>query len=72
MTYSGVIELGEDGYQKFLANDIPKRVRVWTTPRFLAADPTYKWLNRLQCVSIGEVSIEELTYVYDVYALKLN
>lgn len=72
MTYSGIIELGEEGYQNFLANNVPKRLGVWTTPRFLAANPAYKWLNRLQCVSIGEVSMEELTYVYDVYALKIR
>ncbi|MCA9498971.1 MAG: DUF3237 domain-containing protein [Nitrospirales bacterium] len=72
MTYSGIIELGEEGYQNFLSNNVPKRLRVWTTPRFLAGDPKYKWLNRLQCVSIGEVSLKELTYAYDVHALKLK
>ncbi|MFZ1745924.1 MAG: DUF3237 domain-containing protein [Nitrospirales bacterium] len=72
MTYTGIIELGEDGYQNFLANIMPMRLGVWTTPRFLAADATYKWLNRLQCVSIGEVSMKELTYVYDVYSLSVR
>jgi len=70
MNYSGLIELGEDGYQKFLTNNLHKTLRVWTTPRFSTGDDHYKWLNRRQCISIGEVSMDDLTYVYDVYALK--
>ena len=34
--------------------------------RFLTGDPKYKWLTRLQCVSVGTVFLGELTYVYDV------
>jgi Protein of unknown function (DUF3237) len=70
MNYSGLIELGEDGYQKFLTNNLHKTLRVWTTPRFSTGDQSYKWLNRRQCISIGEVSMDDLTYVYDVYELK--
>lgn len=70
MTHSGVLELGEDGFTAFQLKNIPKRMRVWTAPLFLTADTKYEWLNRLQCVSVGEVFMDRLTYVYDLYALK--
>jgi len=70
LTYSGIAELGKDGYQNFLNRNWPKTLRVWTTPRFLVADPSYEWLNRLACVSIGEVFVDDLACTYDVFALK--
>ncbi|MEO8325470.1 MAG: DUF3237 domain-containing protein [Nitrospirota bacterium] len=68
--YSGAMEFGEDGYQNFLANKLPKPLRAWTTQRFLTTDSTYTWLNRLQCISVGEVFLDDLNYIYDVYTLK--
>lgn len=70
MNYSGIIELGEDGYEKFLSNDLHKSLRVWTTPFFSTGASVYQWLNRRQCISVGEVSIDDLIYEYDVYQLK--
>lgn len=67
--YSGIMEFGKDGYQNFLANKLPKPLRAWTTQRFLTTDSTYAWLNRLQCLSVGEVFLDDLKYVYDVYTL---
>lgn len=68
--YSGVMEFGENGYQNFLTNKLPKPLRAWTTQRFLTTNSTYMWLNRLQCISVGEVFLDDLNYIYDVYALK--
>ena len=68
-TYSGVMDWGADGYDAFLAKSLPKSLPSWTTQRFLTADPTYSWLNRLQGVSVGRVFLEEMNYVYDAYAL---
>lgn len=67
--YMGTVEFGEDGYQRLLTNNLPKRLRAWTAPRLLTAAPAYTWLNRLQCVGIGEVRLDEMTYVYDLYKL---
>ena len=67
--YSGVMEFGKDGYQNFLHNKLPKPLRAWTAQRFLTADSNYSWLNRLQFISVGEVFLDDLNYVYDVYAL---
>lgn len=68
-TYSGVFDLGEEGYRNFLNNQWPETPQVRSTPRFLTANEKYKWLNRLQCVGIGEVKMSKLLMIYDLYAL---
>ncbi len=68
-TYSGVFELGEEGYQNFLHKKWPQAPPLKSTPRFLTEHPSYKWLNRLQCVGIGEVRMSEFLVIYDLYSL---
>jgi hypothetical protein len=70
-SYAGIIELGEDGYHRFLTNALPVNLKAWTVPRFLTAAAAYTWLNRLQCVGVGEVRLDEMTYIYDLYKLTL-
>lgn len=70
VAYSGVAELGEDGYDRFLAGDPPKRFPLRTAPRLYSAHPDYQWVNRLQFISIGEADIERSEVFYDVYALR--
>jgi hypothetical protein len=69
VTYRGVGDLGEDGYERFLRGELPTIVSLRVVPRFQTANPDYQWLNRLQCVGIGEVNLESLEVTYDVYAL---
>jgi hypothetical protein len=68
--YGGVIELGPDGYARMLAGDPPPRALIRAVPRFVTAHPDYLWLNRLQCVNIGEADFVTATVAYDVYALR--
>lgn len=68
-TYSGVFDLGEEGYQNFLNKQWPNAPPLRSTPRFLTEHPKYKWLNRLQCIGIGEVKMSDLLVIYDLYAL---
>lgn len=70
--YSGVIETGEDGYGRFLEGSLPARMPIRAVPRYITAHPDYLWLNRLQCVNIGEVELmaDQVKVSYDVYALK--
>lgn len=68
--YSGVADLGEAGYERFLQGQLPPTVALRTAPRFQTAHPAYEWLNRLQCVAIGEADLERLVVRYDVYALR--
>lgn len=68
--YSGVMDLGEDGYARVLRGDLPASVPIHVAPRFLTAHPAFMWLNRLQCVSIGALDPATSTVRYDTYALR--
>ena len=69
-TYTGVGDLGEDGYDRFLRGELPSVVPLRVAPRFLTAHPDYQWLNRLQYLGIGQANLESLEASYDVYALR--
>lgn len=69
-TYSGVADLGPDGYEKFLAGTPPAQVQLRITPRYYTGHSDYLWLNRLQCVGIGEVDMQQMRVSYDIYALR--
>ena len=70
MAYSGVLDLGADGYQNFLQGVMPQQLRIRAVPRFRTAHPAYLWLNRLQCYAIGEADLAKQSASYDVYALR--
>jgi hypothetical protein len=67
--YTGVADLGEEGYQKFLQQDLPPVVQLRIAPRYYCAHPEYKWLTRNQCVGIGQVDMGRLEVSYDIYAI---
>lgn len=69
-TYSGVIDLGEDGYEKFLRGEQPSTAQIRTSPRFQTSHPAYVWMNRLLCIGIGEYSAAAKAARYDVYAIR--
>jgi hypothetical protein len=69
-TYNGTIDFGSDGYEKFLAGVLPPKLQIRTAPRFHTADARYQWLNRLQCVGIGEADTSTMVVRYDVYAVR--
>jgi hypothetical protein len=68
--YSGTFDLGEDGYEKALRNQFPTFPVVQLAPRFVTSHPRYLWLNRLQCVGIGNVDMEQLFVQYDLHAVR--
>ena len=70
VTYTGVAELGADGYERFLRGDLPQTVPLRIVPRVQTAHPDFQWLNRLQCLGIGEINTEDLVVSYDVYAVR--
>ena len=49
-----------------MAPALPVRTHI----RLLTAESRYRWLNRLFCVSIGEVRPAEHIYSYDLYAVR--
>ncbi len=70
-TYSGVADLGEDGYQAFLRGEPPPSgTAIHIVPRYHTSHPDYRWLNRLQCVGIGQAFMERGEVRYDIYAVR--
>jgi len=69
VTYAGVIDLGEDGYERFLRGELPSAAHIRTSPRFVTSHPEYAWLNRLHCMGIGEYLAATNDARYDVYAI---
>jgi len=70
VTYPGVIDLGEDGYDRFLRGELPASAQIRTSPRFATSHPRYLWLNRLHCIGIGEYVAANNRATYDVYAVR--
>ena len=68
--YSGVVDFGPDGYAALLQNRPPARAWAQLTPRYVTAAPGLLWLNRLQCVAFGWVTMATLLVEYDLYALR--
>jgi hypothetical protein len=69
-TYGGIADLGADGYNQFLKGNPPPVVPLRITPRYYTGDPAYLWMNRLQCVGVGEVDMQQMRVTYDIYALR--
>ena len=53
-----------------LRGELPKTVKLRTTPTLRTAHPDYQWLHRLLCVGVGEADLEKLEVSYDVYAVR--
>lgn len=69
IAYSGMSDLGEDGYQRFLDGQIGPILRLVTVPRLQCAHPAYQWVNRCQFVGVGEADLSTLCVRYDLYSI---
>ena len=67
--YLGLGDAGEQGYENFLAGQLPPRLTLRTGPRLRTAHPAYQWLHRLYCVGVGEADLQTFEVRYEVYAL---
>jgi hypothetical protein len=70
ITYTGVSDLGEDGYENYLKMKMPERLRLHIAPRAHTAHPKYAWLNRVQLIGIGETAPGSNVVTYDLYAIR--
>lgn len=70
VSYPGLADLGEDGYERFMRGELPKKLKLRTTPTLRTAHPGYQWLHRLMCVGVGEADLETFEVSYDVYAVR--
>jgi hypothetical protein len=69
-SYTGIGDLGENGYRNYLKGVRPQTLAIRATARFQTAHPQYLWLNRLQCLNVGEINLEKREVRYDVYAVR--
>ena len=70
VTYSGIVDFGPDGYERFQRGELPPVARIRTSPRFFTSHAEYLWLNRLHCLGIGEYRPAARTASYEVYAVR--
>lgn len=70
MEYTGILDLGESGYEDFLAGRLPPSAALRTSIRMSTAHPAHQPLNRLLCLGVGSADFSTLSVDYDVYALR--
>jgi hypothetical protein len=68
--YSGIVDFGPDGYRLLAAGGGPKRASIRFAPRYLTTGPRLTWMNRIQCLGIGEVNLEQYLVEYDLYRFR--
>lgn len=68
--YSGVVDFGPDGQQRILSGNPPAQAEANLCPRFVASDPAWAWVNRLQMIAFGRVTFATLLVEYDIYAMR--
>jgi hypothetical protein len=69
--YSGVLDLGADGYARALRNEFDPAPPFVLAPQFITAHPNWLWLNRIQCLAVGHASMKELAARWDLYAIRV-
>lgn len=69
VTYAGMVDLGKDGYDRFLRGELPSKARLRISPRFQTSHPAYLWMNRLCCIGVGEYQAATNVASYDVYSV---
>jgi hypothetical protein len=70
LRHSGTTDFGEDWRTWLSRGRWPASLPVRTSIRLLTCAATYRSLNRLNCLSVGEVRPEEQLYAYDMYAVR--
>lgn len=71
VTYRGVSDGGEDAYERFLKGEPAEGgAPIHTAPVMTTSHPDYLWVNRIQCVGIGQSFPESNEVRYDVYAIR--
>jgi len=68
--YHGLVDLGEDGYARFLAGKVGGLARLTIFPRIQTAHAASRRLTRLPLVGIGSLDVDRLLVRYDVHAVR--
>jgi hypothetical protein len=68
--YYGIFDLGPDGYERALREDYDPIPPLVLAPQFTTSHPKWLWVNRLQCVGVGGVTMASLLVRFDLYAIR--
>jgi hypothetical protein len=68
--YYGIFDLGPDGYERALRQEYDPVPPLVLAPQFLTSHPNWLWLNRLQCLAVGRVTMADLLVRFDLYAIR--
>ena len=68
--YYGIFDLGPGGYERALKNDYEPVPPLVLAPQFVTSHRDWLWLNRLQCLAVGRVTMAELLVRFDLYAIR--
>ena len=69
--FPAIMDLGPDGYQTLLGGELaPDGTPFRSVPRYETAAEDLAWINRLQCVGIGQVFPSIGIARCDIYAVK--
>jgi len=64
----GYVDFGPDGYRQAVARSLPDLAPIVISPLISTRHPKYKWLNRIQCVGVGETHLHSGKASYTVYS----
>jgi Protein of unknown function (DUF3237) len=67
---NGRCDFGDDGYRRAITGDFPTAPLGWC-PRLVTGDPSYLWLNRAQCLGVGELRLKEMRADWDLFIVRL-
>src|SRR5260370_25523278 len=65
VTYGGVIDFGQGGYDMFRRGELPAEVRARTSPRFFTSHPEYLCVNTLSWFGVRGDLAAYITIVHD-------
>jgi Protein of unknown function (DUF3237) len=70
--YSGIFDLGPDGFARALRNEFDAFPPFVTAPTYTTEDKELAWLNRAQCLGLGRVDTKAMRIEADVYAVEVG
>jgi len=68
--YYGIFDLGPNGYERALREEYDPVPPLVLAPQFVTSHPNWLWLNRLQCLAVGRVTMADLIVRFDLYAIR--
>jgi hypothetical protein len=68
--YYGIFDLGPNGYERALRNEYDPVPPLVLAPQFVTSHPNWLWLNRLQCLGVGGVTMADLLVRFDLYSIR--